>query len=609
MSEARGKAKEDRRKNSAISSKEVVYWVAGVEFHPAWASLRRHGEEIVLRPKTYHVLMFLLEHRDQLVTKEEIIERVWDGKPVSDDVLARSIAELRKAFGDDPKNPHIFRTVPKLGYGLVAPVEDVSVAGEVEQPVAEERFSRGRRIWMLAAVALLSTAGMVAFYCRTREPLGSLVREAAWWKLDEGRGRTVSDASGRGQMGTITGGAAWVQGKMRSGLWFDGLESGVIGRGRSSLPSGNTPRTISAWIKATVPHVYDTGIFEYGSEYREATAQRFFLLMLADGRIAFGSSLQGGSAISHSRWNDGSWRLVTATYDGPPANVARIFVDGKLDAMEKLAVSPATDSHVAWRIGQYRSGESAFRGVIDDVRVYSRALDASKVSALHRCSAGLQDLGNFYYMPIFYPGVATEDRRAEDSSAPFRNDGKDFSGIQLARSDGDCGLASLRGADVGQNLKMSVDVLVPADASGRVTNAGPYFRSRRAMAGDGLIGGESAGYWVRLYSTGMVKVRRLNPQAVVAFSSPMPDFDSAVFHQMEIEARGEGLQVWVDGQRIQFDQGGKTVDRIAIPPTWEGPPRIGRNEGSAGVAFGAEDNRNEIGSQRVRKLTVAVEPD
>ena len=140
--------------------------------------------------------------------------------------------------------------------------------------------------------------------------------------------------------------------------------------------------------------------------------------------------------------------------------------------------------------------------------------------------------------------------------------------------------------------------------TGKITQAGPYFRSRIAGPGDGLIGGTSAGYWVQLNSNGMVKVRRLNPLAVVAFSSAIPVFDTEIFHSLKMEARGTALQVWLDGKSVWFEQGGRQVDRVEIPPAWESPERVGQDQGTAGVFFGAEDNRGEIGGQRVKNLTV-----
>ena len=149
-----------------------------------------------------------------------------------------------------------------------------------------------------------------------------------------------------------------------------------------------------------------------------------------------------------------------------------------------------------------------------------------------------------------------------------------------------------------------MDVQVPSDGSGSITQAGPYFRSRMAGPGDGLMGGRSAGYWVQLHSNGMVKVRRLNPLSVVAFTSPLAGFDTRVFHSLKMEAHGAALQVWLDGELLRFDQGDRRVDRVDIPPAWDTPERVGENHGAAGVAFGAEDNRGQIGGQRVRNLTI-----
>src|SRR6185503_12477228 len=114
-----------------------------------------------------------------------------------------------------------------------------------------------------------------------------------------------------------------------------------------------------------------------------------------------------------------------------------------------------------------------------------------------------------YFIAVGYPTRVIVEQ--PNGSSHIRNDGKDFTGIQLARSSSDCALQEIRGGDVGQDLRIAVDLLVPKDAEGHVTDAGPYFRSRRAGPGDGVIGGTSAGYWVQLYSTGMVKVKCLNP--------------------------------------------------------------------------------------------------
>ncbi|MDB6148303.1 MAG: hypothetical protein JWO45_1967, partial [Spartobacteria bacterium] len=67
----------------------------------------------------------------------------------------------------------------------------------------------------------------------------------------------------------------------------------------------------------------------------------------------------------------------------------------------------------------------------------------------------------------------------------LENSGLDFGGIQFATS-----LAE-RGANLGQDLNIRADLFVPNDSAGNITQAGPYFRSRAAAAGDGIFGGTS----------------------------------------------------------------------------------------------------------------------
>lgn len=81
--------------------------------------LLREAEEVALRPKTFGVLRCLVEHAGKLVTKEQLLDAVWPQCHVTDVVLAVSIRELRKIFGDDPKVPRFIRTVHRRGYRFI----------------------------------------------------------------------------------------------------------------------------------------------------------------------------------------------------------------------------------------------------------------------------------------------------------------------------------------------------------------------------------------------------------------------------------------------------------------------------------------------------------
>jgi len=82
--------------------------------------LRCPSGQVDLRPKSFDVLRFLLEHSDRIVTKEELIPAIWPNVTVSDESLAQCISEIRRSLGDT--SHRIVRTIPKRGYMVCVPV-------------------------------------------------------------------------------------------------------------------------------------------------------------------------------------------------------------------------------------------------------------------------------------------------------------------------------------------------------------------------------------------------------------------------------------------------------------------------------------------------------
>jgi TolB-like protein/DNA-binding winged helix-turn-helix (wHTH) protein len=85
------------------------------------------------------VLVCLAQHAGEPVTKEELLQTVWPDTYVGDDVLKGSIAELRRVFEDDAKEPRFIQTIAKRGYRLIAPIERLNG----EQRESEEPFNSG----------------------------------------------------------------------------------------------------------------------------------------------------------------------------------------------------------------------------------------------------------------------------------------------------------------------------------------------------------------------------------------------------------------------------------------------------------------------------------
>ena len=79
------------------------------------ACLWRDEERVVLRPKTFDLLVYLVEHAGNLVTKDELLAAVWPQTLVAESALSVSVSELRKVLGETARAPQfIARKVKKL---------------------------------------------------------------------------------------------------------------------------------------------------------------------------------------------------------------------------------------------------------------------------------------------------------------------------------------------------------------------------------------------------------------------------------------------------------------------------------------------------------------
>jgi DNA-binding winged helix-turn-helix (wHTH) protein/predicted ATPase len=99
-------------------------------FDPRTGRFWRGGSEVKLAPRAAAVLHMLAERAQELVTKQDLLERVWGGMAVGDDALTSCIQELRGVLGDDARRPHYIETRHRRGYRLMVPatVEEQSGA-------------------------------------------------------------------------------------------------------------------------------------------------------------------------------------------------------------------------------------------------------------------------------------------------------------------------------------------------------------------------------------------------------------------------------------------------------------------------------------------------
>jgi predicted ATPase/DNA-binding winged helix-turn-helix (wHTH) protein len=94
-------------------------------------------ERLLLPPKAFAVLRYLVAHAGQLVTQDELLEAVWPETHVQPEVLKSRIFEIRSALGDRPKPPRFIETLPRRGYRFIAPVHaSPAVASALPAPPA-----------------------------------------------------------------------------------------------------------------------------------------------------------------------------------------------------------------------------------------------------------------------------------------------------------------------------------------------------------------------------------------------------------------------------------------------------------------------------------------
>ena len=86
------------------------------------------AQAIALRPKAYAVLKHLVDHRGQLVTKQQLLDAVWPGTFVGDAVLKSTIGQLREALGDDAESPRYIETAHRRGYRFVGGIDAAAAA-------------------------------------------------------------------------------------------------------------------------------------------------------------------------------------------------------------------------------------------------------------------------------------------------------------------------------------------------------------------------------------------------------------------------------------------------------------------------------------------------
>ncbi|HPC95479.1 MAG TPA: discoidin domain-containing protein [Sedimentisphaerales bacterium] len=241
-------------------------------------------------------------------------------------------------------------------------------------------------ILLVAALTVLSSGTAYGRFDPAKDPalLG-------WWSFDEGSGTIAADGSGNGNDGTLNGDPLWVAGMYGTALQFDG-QNAYVGTGKSLL-NGLTGFTMAGWVSAGNTGVYSS-------------------LFGQNDLIEFGFTTENGGQLG--TWMAGNgWAFVGANYGfsypswhhlvlaGDQTRIV-IYIDGQEQASDEGGMSSGTSSYF-FSIGGnvFNATGDWFRGEIDDVWLFSRALTEAEIRVLMKGPGG--------------PGLATGPRPADEA--------------------------------------------------------------------------------------------------------------------------------------------------------------------------------------------------
>ena len=141
---------------------EGSYEFGPFRLEPATRRLLRGGEPLPLTPKAFDTLLLLVQNRERVVEKEEVLRRVWPDAVVEESNLAQNVFTLRKTLGDTPEGARFIATVPRRGYRFVASVTPSPVAPEVPAQRGPDRARVTKALVAGLAILLLPLAGYLA---------------------------------------------------------------------------------------------------------------------------------------------------------------------------------------------------------------------------------------------------------------------------------------------------------------------------------------------------------------------------------------------------------------------------------------------------------------
>lgn len=115
-----------KKRGFSATLDDMIHHFADFELDENCRELRQAGLMIPIEPQVFDLLSLLIRHPDRVISKDEIIEQIWDGRIVSESVVSGRIKDARKALGDDGRRQAFIKTVHGVGFRFIGKLEQAN---------------------------------------------------------------------------------------------------------------------------------------------------------------------------------------------------------------------------------------------------------------------------------------------------------------------------------------------------------------------------------------------------------------------------------------------------------------------------------------------------
>jgi len=187
-----------------------------------------------------------------------------------------------------------------------------------------------------------------------------------WWKFDETSGTVAQDSSGNGYDGNLTNGPTWTDGKIGGALSFDGVDDYI-----DTQVTTGSDFSVSVWVKTSDNSAHIIGL----------NGSFSWLFWLDQGKLRF--ELNNGSWDEPTPFTISSdWTYLSGVFNSADSS-AKIFKNGSFVSSKTVLNRVVNDSTISIGKWFHEGHHRHLLGLIDDVRIYDRALSAEEVQALY----------------------------------------------------------------------------------------------------------------------------------------------------------------------------------------------------------------------------------